>query len=86
MSSESKTTASDSTSGVVSDGGSTSYYEIPESAQELQDLIEHKAMNFAVANIFKASYRLGEKAGSDALYDLRKIIWFANREIKRLET
>lgn len=69
----------------MSNGWSTDYYKIPEGAQELQDLIEHKDMNFAVANIFKASYRLGDKLGTSAEYDLNKIIWFAQREIRRLQ-
>lgn len=40
-------------------------------------------MNFAVANIFKAAYRLGSKPGVDVTYDLEKIIWFAQRELAR---
>lgn len=68
-----------------SDGWSTSYYELPKDATELQDLIEYKNMNFAVANIFKAAYRLGMKEGTDELYDLNKIIWFAEREKKRVQ-
>lgn len=66
-----------------STGWSTSYYELPEDARELQDLIEHKGMNFAVGNMFKACYRLGDKEGTDANYDLNKIIWFATREKER---
>lgn len=78
------------TSGVVdgkikSNGWDTDYYQLPDGAKEIQDLIEAKGMNFAVGNIFKACYRLGTKEGTDALYDIRKIIWYANRELKRLE-
>lgn len=69
----------------TSDGGSTSYYQLPEGAKELGDLIEHKDMNFNVGNIFKAAYRLGDKAGTDHAYDLRKILWSAQRELARLE-
>lgn len=68
---------------VKSDGGSTSYYELPEDAKELNDLIEHKEMNFALGNIFKACYRLGEKEGNDLLYDLNKMVYFANRLINK---
>jgi hypothetical protein len=75
----------DSTKGVKSDGWSTSYYEIPEGTKELQDLIEHKNMNFAVGNIFKAAYRLGDKEGTTREYDLNKIIFFAERELVRLQ-
>lgn len=70
----------------TSDGGSTDYYKIPSSAKDLQDLIEHKRMNFSVGNIFKAAYRLGEKAGNDLSYDLRKIIFFAQRELDRVSS
>lgn len=63
----------------TSDGGSTEYYSLPEGATELNDLIEHKGMSFAQGNIFKAAYRLGEKDGTSRAYDLRKIIYFAER-------
>lgn len=65
-------------------GGSSSYYELPKGAKELADLIEYKNMSFNVGNIFKAAYRLGEKPGTEELYDLRKIVWFAEREIQRI--
>ncbi len=63
------------------DGGSAPYYNLPDGAVDLQDLIEHKHMNFSVGNIFKASYRLGEKEGTKREYDLEKIVWFAQREL-----
>lgn len=64
-------------------GGSTpSQYALPPAAKELQDLIEHREMNFAMGNIFKACYR--KKDVGDPLYDIRKIIWFAKREEARL--
>ena len=64
---------------IKSDGGSTDYYKIPAGATDLIDLIEHKKMPFSLGNIFKACYRLGEKKGVDAIYDLNKIIFFAER-------
>ena len=68
------------------DGGSTpNQYALPESAKELQDLIEYRNMNFAIGNIFKACYRLGTKKGVKKDYDLRKIIYFAERELSRIE-
>lgn len=66
-------------------GGSTDYYKLPVNAKDLQDLIEYRDMNFSTGNIFKAAYRLGECTHSDAIRDLNKIIWFANREINRLQ-
>jgi hypothetical protein len=67
-------------------GGSTpSQYGIPEGATDLQDLIEYREMNFALGNIFKACYRRGACSHSDELRDARKILWFAQREVDRLE-
>lgn len=72
--------------GSVKDGGSTpELYALPGDARELQDLIEHRNMNFAIGNVFKACYRLGLKRGVGAEYDLRKIIFFAERELRRVE-
>ncbi|HWD13947.1 MAG TPA: hypothetical protein VG519_11415 [Pseudochrobactrum sp.] len=68
----------------TSDGGSTSYYELPANAVELNDLIEYKNMSFALGNIFKACYRFGEKDAASRMYDLNKIIYFAER-LKALE-
>lgn len=68
---------------VKSDGGSTSYYNIPDWAVDLGDLVEYKGMNFNIGNIFKAAYRLGEKHGTGLEYDLNKIIYFAERELRR---
>jgi len=65
-------------------GGSTPHqYGLPEGATELQDLIEHRRMNFAMGNIFKACYRAGTCSHSSRQRDLRKIIWFAQRELDR---
>ena len=72
--------------GMINDGGSAEYYELPEGVTELQDLIEYRNMNFAVATIFKAAYRMeADGHHSDPLRDMRKVKWFAEREIKRLE-
>ncbi|MFZ1741877.1 MAG: hypothetical protein WAT93_03430 [Pontixanthobacter sp.] len=72
---------------IKSDGGPTAYYDIPPGVTTLNDLIEAREMSFAVGNIFKACYRLGQKDGCDTLYDIRKIIYFARRleaaEMKR---
>ena len=70
---------------VNSDGGTTDYYNLPEDVKDLQDLIEYKEMNFSIGNIFKACYRYGQKNSIDAAYDLRKMIWFAERELKRIQ-
>lgn len=67
----------------INNGGSTHYYQLPEGAKELQDLIEAQGMNFAQGNIFKAIYRRG--GHSEYERDLNKIIFFAERELKRIK-
>jgi hypothetical protein len=69
----------------TSDGGSTSYYRLPEHATELKHLISAKGMSFARGNIFKACYRLGEKEGTDVLYDLKKMLFFVQDLIEMHE-
>ena len=61
---------------IASDGLSTSYYEIPKHAEELRHLISYKGMSKSRGDIFKACYRLGEKDGTDTLYDLNKMKFF----------
>ena len=68
----------------MSNGWTTGYYELPDDATEMQDLIEHREMNFAMGNIFKACYRYGHKKNTSQEYDLNKIIWYAERELKRV--
>lgn len=65
----------------ASDGGRTSYYDLPASATTLAYLIEYRRMSFNVGNIFKASWRIGLKEGVTDVYDLNKIIYFAQREL-----
>jgi hypothetical protein len=69
----------------INNGGSTDYYKIPEGMKDLQDLIEHKKMNFSQGNIFKAIFRAGEEHHSSYERDLHKIIFFAERELKRVK-
>ena len=71
-------------SDALNNGGSTDYYQLPAGASELQDLIEYRGMNFALGNIFKAAYRLGQAPHSDQIREVNKIIWFAERERARL--
>jgi len=69
----------------VSDGSTASYYELPEGAKELQDLISHKNMNSQIGEIFRAAYRYGESSHSNELRDAKKIKFYIDAEIKRLE-
>ena len=64
-------------------GGSSDWYLLPDNAKTLQDLIEHRNMNGAVKDIFKACYRLGIKT-EDELRDLNKTAYYALREIDRV--
>jgi len=68
----------------TSDGSTASYYELPDGAAELQDLISHKNMNAQIGEIFRAAYRYGESSHSDELRDAKKIRFYIDAEIKRL--
>lgn len=66
-------------------GSCPEQYRLPSGALELQDLIEYRHMNFAVGNIFKSCYRMGHCDHSTVVRDLQKILWFARRELDRVE-
>ena len=68
----------------VSDGSTASYYELPDGAAELQDLISYKNMNAQIGEVFRACYRMGEASHSDELRDAKKIRFYIDAEIKRL--
>ena len=68
------------------DGSTASYYELPAGAQELQDLISYKNMNAQIGEIFRAAYRYGQSSHSDQLRDAKKIKFYIDAEIKRLES
>ena len=69
----------------ISDGSSASYYELPSRAKELQDLISHKNMNAQIGEIFRSCYRYGGASHSNELRDAKKIKFYIDAEIKRLE-
>lgn len=68
-----------------SDGSSAVYYQLPNWCTELQDLISAKNMNAQIGEIFRSCYRYGEASHSDQLRDAKKIQFYINAEIKRLE-
>ena len=70
---------------IKSDGSTAEYYELPQDATELQHLISHKNMNAQIGEIFRACYRYGEVAHSEMLRDAKKIMFYAQAEIDRLE-
>ena len=69
----------------ISDGSTASYYELPKAAAELQDLISAKNMNAQIGEIFRSCYRYGEVSHGDMLRDAKKMKFYAEAEIKRLE-
>ena len=70
---------------VKSDGSTASYYELPEGATELQDLISYRDMNAQIGEIFRACYRYGQASHSDRLRDAKKMKFYAEAEIARIE-
>jgi hypothetical protein len=68
-----------------SDGSTADYYELPEGARELQDLISHRNLNAQDGEMFRAIYRKGRASHSDELRDARKVLFYATAEVKRLE-
>ena len=68
-----------------SDGSSANYYKLPPNANELQDLISAKNMNAQIGEIFRECYRYGQASHSDEVRGIKKILFYANAELKRLE-
>lgn len=52
---------------------------------EVIDFIEDKGLNFHRGNAVKYIARAGKKDPSKEIEDLRKAVWYLNREIGRLE-
>ena len=68
-----------------SDGSTASYYQLPGGADELQHLISFKNMNAQIGEIFRSCYRYGESSHSDKLRDAKKIKFYIDAEISRLQ-
>ena len=68
-----------------SNGSTAGYYQLPAGATQLQDLISQRDMNAQIGEIFRACYRYGLVEHSDMLRDARKILFYANAEVDRLE-
>lgn len=52
---------------------------------EVIDFIEDKGLNYHKGNAVKYIARAGKKDKSKEIEDLRKAVWYLNREIERLE-
>lgn len=68
-----------------SDGSSADYYKLPSGCEQLQDLISFCDMNGQIAEIFRACYRYGRAEHSPKLRDAKKIRFYAEAEVQRLE-
>lgn len=67
-----------------SDGSTASYYELPDGASELQDLISDRNMNAQIGEIFRECYRYGRASHSDEMRGIKKILFYAKAELERL--
>ena len=67
----------------ISDGSTANYYELPEWAQELADLIRYKNMNGSQAEMFRALYRGDSASHSDQRRQARKLLAYAVDEMVR---
>ena len=59
--------------------------QIDKNSTELQHVISDLNANSQIGEIFRACYRYGLVEHSDKLRDAKKIKFYANAEIKRLE-
>ena len=60
-----------------------SHYNLHPSGIECIEVVEHFAFN--IGNAIKYLWRAGLKPGSPKLQDLKKAVWYCNREIERIE-
>lgn len=67
-------------------GGDTDYYDLPDDVRCCQDIIEWRDFNFSQGNLFKAAFCMntGRHSATNYERELNKIIWYANRELKRI--
>lgn len=71
----------------VNNGGETDYYKIEENWTTFQDVIEAREMSYAQGNIFKVActFNIGRHEATDYERELNKIVYFAERELKRIK-
>lgn len=61
------------------------HYGGEENPFEAIKIIEYYNLNFSVGNCIKYSLRAGKKDTESALDDMRKVAWYSQREVERLE-
>lgn len=68
-------------------GGSTDYYKLNTEWKDLADIMEDRSMNYNQGNIFKSAFcfNVGRHDGTSYERELNKIIYFAERELKRIK-
>lgn len=69
----------------ISDGSTADYYQLPKNAAQLQDLISYRNLNAQDGEIFRAIYRKGRASHSSELRDAKKVLFYAQAEVDRLE-
>lgn len=69
----------------TSDGSTADYYELPKGATQLQHLISFRNMNGQDAEMFRALYRKGHCSHSNLLREAKKVLFYAQAEVERLE-
>ena len=69
----------------TSDGSTARYYDLPEGATILQDLISYRDMNAQIGEIFRKCWRYGQASHSDKLREAKSMRFYANAEVERLE-
>jgi len=78
-------TSDSSSTPEASDGSSANHYKLPPNATELQDLISFKDMNAQIGGIFRTAYKYGSSSHNSRLIDAKKIKFYIEAEIERLE-
>ncbi len=62
-----------------------SHYKLPSGSTELQHLISHRNMNSQIGEVFRSCYRYSLLSQGDMLKEAKKIKFYAQAEIERLE-
>lgn len=75
------TTSPQPTGSAALSGSNGTYYDITIAGNKIScnDVIDALGLSFNHGELFKAAWRLGRKPGTDATYDLDKIMYFAKR-------
>lgn len=67
-----------------SNGSTAKYYELPDDATELQDLISYRNLNSQDGEIFRAIYRKGMVDHSSLTRESFKVLFYALEEVIRV--